>query len=125
DYIAAYMYAGDAPLLDRRAQALSLDRDLLRELLGSEEVRELLDAEALAELELELQALTAERAAGSADQVHDLLRRLGDLTATEVAARVRGADAPERARVAQEWLEVLRADHRAIALRVAGEERWI
>ena len=80
DYIAAYMYEGDAPMLDRRAQALALDRDLLRELLGAEELRELLDADALAELELELAALTPERAAGSADQVHDLLRRMGDLT---------------------------------------------
>ena len=90
DYIAAYMYEGDAPMLDRRAQALALDRDLLRELLGAEELRELLDADALAELELELAALTPERAAGSADQVHDLLRRMGDLSGAEVADRVRG-----------------------------------
>ena len=61
DYIASYMYEGDAPLVDRRAQALALDRDLLRELLGAEELRELLDADALAELELELQFLTADR----------------------------------------------------------------
>ena len=93
DYIASYMYEGDAPLADRRAQALTLDRDLLRELLGAEELRELFDADALAELELELQALTPERAAGSADQVHDLLRGLGDLSTEEVRDRVRGADA--------------------------------
>ncbi len=103
DYIATYMYEGDAPLLDRRAQALTLDRDLLRELLGAEQLRELLDGEALAELELELQALTEDRAAGSADGVHDLLRRLGDLTADEVAARVRGAESASRRRAAGEW----------------------
>ena len=51
------MYEGDAPLAERRAAALSLDRDLLRELLGAEELRELLDPVALAELELELQHL--------------------------------------------------------------------
>ena len=84
------MYEGDAPLLDRRAQALALDRDLLRELLGAEELRELLDADALAELELELQALTDERAAGSADAVHDLLRGSATCRRDEVAARVRG-----------------------------------
>ena len=61
DYIAPYMYEGDAPLAERRAQALTLDRDLLRELLGQEELRELLDAEALADLELSLQALVDER----------------------------------------------------------------
>ena len=125
DYIATYMYDGDAPMVDRRAQALTLDRDLLRELLGAEQLRELLDAEALTELELELQALTEERAAGSADQVHDLLRRLGDLSSTEVAERVRGVDARARTAAAREWLEALLADRRAVSVRVAGEERWI
>ncbi|CAN5648605.1 hypothetical protein BH23CHL8_BH23CHL8_11180 [soil metagenome] len=102
DYIATYMYEGDAPLLDRRAQALALDRDLLRELLGAEELRELLDAGALGELELELQGLVPERAAGSADAVHDMLRRVGDLTSAEVASRVRGTDERARGRAAGE-----------------------
>ncbi len=125
DYIASYMYEGDAPLADQRAQALALDRDLLRELLGADELRELFDADALAELELELQSLTAERAAGSADQVHDLLRRLGDLTADEVAARVRGVDERARRAAAGEWLEALGADRRAVQVGIAGERRWI
>ena len=111
---------GDAPLADRRAQALTLDRDLLRELLGAEELRELFDADALAELELELQALTTERAAGSADQVHDLLRGLGDLSTEEVRDQVRGADPDVRWRVASEWLGALAADRRAVEVRVAG-----
>jgi ATP-dependent Lhr-like helicase len=125
DYIASYMYEGDAPLVDRRAQALALDRDLLRELLGAEELRELFDADALAELELELQFLTPDRAAGSADAVHDLLRRLGDLSDAEVAARVRGPDERAREAAAGEWLEALAADHRAVTVRIRGERRWI
>ena len=80
DYVAAYMYEGDAPLAERRAQALTLDRDLLRELLGQEELRELLDPAALADLELALQGLADERQATTADQLHDLLRRIGDLS---------------------------------------------
>ena len=84
------MYDGDAPLAERRAGALTLDRDLLRELLGQEELRELLDPDALADLELSLQALTDDRQATTADQLHDLLRRLGDLSTDEVAARSRG-----------------------------------
>ncbi|HEY7599785.1 MAG TPA: hypothetical protein VH741_07660, partial [Candidatus Limnocylindrales bacterium] len=125
DYIAQYMYEGDAPLVDRRAQALALDRDLLRELLGAEELRELLDRDALAELELELAGLAPERACGSADAVHDLLRRLGDLTPAEVAARVRGQDERARERAAGEWLEALAADRRALKVRINGEPRWI
>ena len=79
DYVGSFMYEGDAPLAERRAQALALDRELLAELLGSEELRELLDPEAVAELELELQALAPIRRARTIDGVADLLRRLGDL----------------------------------------------
>jgi ATP-dependent helicase Lhr and Lhr-like helicase len=125
DYIALYMYEGDAPLVDRRAQALALDRDLLRELLGAEELRELLHPDALAELELELQFLVPERAAGSADGVHDLLRRLGDLNTDEVADRVRGADERGRTAAANEWLEALAADRRAVRVGICGGQRWI
>ena len=120
DYVAAYMYEGDAPLAERRAGALALDRDLLRELLGQEELRELLDGDALADLELSLQALVDDRRAGTLDQVHDLLRRLGDLSDAEVDARVDGGQP-----VARRWLAELRSTRRAVSLRVGGEERWI
>ncbi len=120
DWVAAFMYEGDAPLAERRAQALTLDRDLLRELLGQEELRELLDPAALADLELSLQALADERRATTADQLHDLLRRLGDLSEPEVAARSE-ASADEAAR----WLGELAAGRRAVAVRIAGEPRWI
>ncbi|HEY6057911.1 MAG TPA: hypothetical protein VIV06_07750, partial [Candidatus Limnocylindrales bacterium] len=120
DYVAAYMYEGDAPMAERRAQALTLDRDLLRELLGQEELRELLDPEALADLELALQALADDRHARSIDQLHDLLRRLGDLSEAEVAARVEGGSAAARA-----WLDELAGGRRAIVVGIAGEPRWI
>ena len=120
DYVAAYMYDGDTPIAERRAGALTLDRDLLRELLGQEELRELLDPEALADLELSLQALTDERKASSLDGVHDLLRRLGDLSAAEVAARTEGGAA-----AAGPWLAELDAARRAVRTRVGGEERWL
>src|SRR5207247_1918691 len=78
-WIAVYMYEGDAPLAERRAAALALDRELLRDLLGAEELRELLDPRALDEVELELQRLADGRKARTADAVHDLLRDLGPL----------------------------------------------
>ena len=120
DYVAAYMYDGDTPIAERRAGALTLDRDLLRELLGQEELRELLDPDALADLELSLQALTDDRRATTLDGVHDLLRRLGDLSAAEVAARTDGGAA-----VAGPWLDDLAAARRAIRTRIAGDERWL
>ena len=118
-YVAAFMYEGDSPLAERRAQALSLDRSLLSELLGREELRELLDPASLDELELELQLLTDKRKVRNADALHDALRYLGDLTVGEAQVRSESpADVPA-------WLEQLEATHQAIRLRVAGEERWI
>jgi ATP-dependent helicase Lhr and Lhr-like helicase len=117
-WIAVYMYEGDAPLAERRAAALALDRDLLRELLGADELRELIDPEALATLELELQSLVEGRRARDADEAHDLLRRLGDLSAEELVVRCEaGAD-----EVAG-WVDQLVAERRAMRGRVAGEDR--
>src|SRR6184192_1257196 len=109
------MYEGDQPLAERRAQALTLDRDLLAELLGSEDLRELLDPDAIAAVELELQGLLTERFPRDVDEAHDLLARLGDLNAQEAVARG----------VTEEWLRSLEKDRRVAAIRIAGESRWI
>ncbi len=117
NWIAAYMYEGDAPLAERRAAALALDRDLLNDLLGSEELRELLDGEVLADIELELQQLVDERRATTIDEVHDLLRRVGDLTLDEVSLRCETDASPA--------IGELVAQRRAIELVVAGERRYV
>ena len=120
NYIASYMYEGDAPLAERRAAALSLDRELLAELVGSEELRELIDADALAELELELQRLVPDRRARDADGVHDLLRAIGDLRTDEVVART----AAEEERV-HAWLDDLACSRRVYETGIGGEHRWV
>ncbi|HEV2993545.1 MAG TPA: DEAD/DEAH box helicase [Acidimicrobiia bacterium] len=115
-WIAVYMYEGDAPLAERRAAALALDRDLLRELLGADELRELLDADAVETVELELARLApTSRRAQSADDVHDLLRDLGDLSEGELTARTDGEVGP--------IVAGLERDRRAIRITVAGEPR--
>ncbi len=116
-YVAAYVYEQDAPLAERKAQALTLDRGLLAELLGQAELRELIDPEVLEAVEYDLQHLADDRRARDPDEVHDLLRRLGDLTADEVAARADGESGP--------WLTQLARERRAGTVRVAGVERWI
>jgi ATP-dependent Lhr-like helicase len=119
DYVATYMYEGDTPNAERRAAALSLDRDLLRELLGQEELRDLIDPGALAQVEEDLQFLSDLRRATTRDQLHDVLRTVGDLTADEVAARV--LDPLDAGRM----LEELESERRGIRVRLCGEERWI
>ena len=114
-WVAIYMYEGDAPLAERRAAALALDRDLLRELLGEEELRDLLDPAAFDELEIELQGLAEGRRARNADDVHDLLVSVGDLSDDEIAARTEHDPSA--------WIERVLAEGRAVRVRVAGEAR--
>jgi ATP-dependent helicase Lhr and Lhr-like helicase len=118
DYVATYMYEGDTPNAERRAAALSLDRDLLRELLGQEELRDLIDADALAQVEADLQHRSERTRAETRDALADVLRRVGDLTVAEAQERVlEGLDA-------EAMLLDLAAERRAVRLRLAGEERW-
>ncbi len=119
DYVATYMYEGDTPSAERRAAALSLDRDLLRELLGQEELRDLIDASALAQVEDDLQHRSERARVANRDGLHDLLRRVGDLTPAEVAQRVLEGIDPTR------MLDDLEAERRAVRVRLGGDERWI
>jgi ATP-dependent Lhr-like helicase len=105
DYVATYMYEDDTPLAERRAQALALDRDLLKELLGQEELRDLIDPAALEQVEAELRGSPR-----SADGLHDLLLRRGELAVDEFDESLA---AP------------LEAERRAVRVRIAGAERLI
>ncbi|WP_328726325.1 ATP-dependent helicase [Streptomyces sp. NBC_00259] len=113
-YVAQFLYEGDSPLAERRAAALSLDSRLLAELLGQAELRELLDADVLAELEQELQWLTEDRGLKDTEGVADALRVLGPLTTAELTER--GAD--------PRWPEELAGARRAIRVRIAGADHW-
>jgi ATP-dependent Lhr-like helicase len=117
-YIANYIYEGDAPLAERRAQALSIDQSQLEELLGDTDLRELLDAAALDDVEAKLQALEPDYRARHGDGVHDLLLKLGDLSDAEIAARCIN---PEVAAAAAELINA----RRAVRVRIAGEGRTI
>ena len=113
------MYEGDTPNAERRAAALALDRDLLRELLGQEELRDLIDPEALEEVEAQLQHRTEAGRAGDRDALQQVLRNVGDLSAEECAERVTEGYS------AASMLEKLVAERRVAAVRIAGEERYI
>jgi ATP-dependent helicase Lhr and Lhr-like helicase len=105
DYIATYMYEDDTPPAERRAQALSLDRDLLRELLGQEELRDLLDIGAVEEVEQQLRGTPR-----NADQLHDQLRLRGDLREGEFD---------------EGFAQTLLRERRALLVRFADEQRLI
>src|SRR5438270_474113 len=117
-YVANYIYDGDAPLAERRAQALSIDQDQLRELMGDADLRELLDLTAIEETEEQLQSLTDGYKARNLDGVHDLLLRLGDLSREELAARCESDDVAN-------WVTKLLRSRRALEISIASQKRFI
>jgi ATP-dependent Lhr-like helicase len=117
-YIAAFMYEGDSPLAERRAAALTVDTELLGQLLGRSELRELLDPGVIERVEGELQRLPEERHARGLEGVADLLRVLGPLSIPELAARFAGSEAELGLAV-----DELVASKRALRVSFAGAER--
>jgi ATP-dependent Lhr-like helicase len=117
-YVGAFMYEGDSPLAERRAQALALDSSLLAELLGQADMRELLDPLIVQDSVRRLQRLLPDRACRDAEGVADMIRDIGPLSTREVAERCAGQDA------AGGWLAELAAQRRVIEVRISGEARW-
>ena len=117
-YVGTYIYEGDAPLAERRAQALSIDQSQLRELLGDADLRELLDPAAIAEVEEQLQLLSETYRARSADAIHDLLLRIGDLSREELSRRLASPDLLAA-------VDGLIKARRVVPLVIAGEQRYI
>jgi ATP-dependent Lhr-like helicase len=117
-YVANYIYDGDAPLAERRAQALSIDQDQLRELMGDADLRELLDLNAIEETEEQLQCLVEGYKARNMDGVHDLLLRLGDLSCDELQKRSAVDDATE-------FVTKLVRARRVLEVSVAGQKHLI
>ncbi len=117
DFIASYMYEYDAPTAERRAMALTIDRDMLAQLLGDPSLRDLLDQEVITAVELELQRLAAGTTARGPDGIVDLMRSLGPLTEAEVETRATDSDVSA-------VLRQLAADRRIVEVTIGGEARW-
>ena len=117
-YVANYIYDGDAPLAERRAQALSIDQEQLRDLLGDADLRELLDSDAIGEVEEQLQGLLEIHRVRSADGIHDLLLRVGDLTREELQRRLADPDLINQ-------LDRLLRSRRLLEIKIAREKRLI
>ncbi|MFT8636524.1 MAG: ATP-dependent helicase [Pseudoclavibacter sp.] len=136
-YVGAFMYAGDAPAAERSAALLSVDPDLLRELLGEGSPEAALDPAVLHRIEDERQRLAPERrlrvrgqGAGpgtgpaAAEPIADLLRELGPLDEAELSARL---DADPG--VVPPALRALARAGRIVPVRLGGQEhggqkRW-
>ncbi|UQN14385.1 ATP-dependent helicase [Gulosibacter sp. ACHW.36C] len=132
-YVGEFMYEGDQPLAERRAAALQLDTNLLADLLGASSLRELLDLDAIHDVEAQLQWLEPSRRARDAEGLADLLRVVGPLSLDELRRRVRHPDADPHDEAAElpdapaefvaSLADTLITAKRALWLRVQGTER--
>ena len=117
-YEERFLYDDDAPAAERRAQALTLDRELLRELLGTSSLKELLDEDVIQAVDGELQGLATGRGPRHEDDLYDLLRRTGGLTQGEAEARARGD--------ADDWLSELERQKRVVEIELGdGRRIWV
>ena len=112
NYVANFMYEGDGPIAERRAQALALDHAQLRQLLGEAELRQLLDAEII---EAHVERLQKMYPLKHADALHDLLLSIGDLSREEIFTRTG----------TEQMIQELTKARRIIEVRVASEPRFI
>ncbi|MGK3127669.1 ATP-dependent helicase [Pantoea sp. C8B4] len=117
-YVAEFMYASDAPQAERRASMLAIDSNLLSDLLGQAEMRELLEPAVIARVEQELQRCVAEYQARSIEALVDMLRELGPLSTEELVARFNGDEPLEPG------LHALQQAQRIVSVTIAGIARW-
>ncbi len=118
NWVASFLYDGDAPLAERRAQALAVDQAQLKDLIGDAELRDLLDADSIDAVEHQLQRLDEAYRARGADAVHDMLLSLGDLREDEIRSRVLAIDVTET-------LRSLTSAGRITPLEIAGGSRYV
>ncbi|CAM3831553.1 ATP-dependent helicase [Shigella boydii] len=117
-YVAEFMYQSDAPLAERRASVLSLDSELLRNLLGQVDPGELLDPQVIRQVEEELQRLAPGRRAKGEEGLFDLLRELGPMTVEDLAQQHTGSSEEVAS-----YLENLLAVKRIFPAMISGQER--
>jgi ATP-dependent Lhr-like helicase len=121
DFISIYMYEWDAPKAERQLQALSVNRDLLQDLLTDVALDELLRPEAVEEVRGRLQHTIPTAQARTVEELAVLFQQMGDLSAVEIAGRTTVDPAG--------WVAKLAGENRIVQLPIptahGSDHRWI
>ncbi len=83
-YTGAFMYEGDSPLAEKRAAALALDPALLAQLLGTVQLKDLLDPQIIEETDQLMRRVHPDRRAKNSEQFADTLRLTGPVPIEEL-----------------------------------------
>lgn len=117
-YVGEHLYDEDMPHAERAAALLSVDTQLLSEVLGSADLSTLLDAQVVEEVEQRLQCLVPDAQARDAEGVARLLRVLGPLDEEQLRARASDGELVRSA------LDELCAQKRAFPFAGLQGSRW-
>jgi ATP-dependent Lhr-like helicase len=117
DFIAVYMYQSDQPREDRLSQYLAVNREILGEIIDLDTISSLVRPEAIDAVEHRLQCASDGTRARSAEELMEVLMRVGDLTTEEIRARCEGDPAP--------MLSMLESQGRAVKIEFHDGQRWI
>ena len=124
--LGQYGDMGAIPTRERRSRLMHLHRELLRQILDEETLRNLLDADAVEQVDSRLQRTDPQRRARDANEMARCLSELGDLVDVpddeiSLLDRAEGDGAAMLARLVEE--------HRAVSVPIStaetGRQRWI
>ena len=113
-----YVYEYDAPRGERQLTTLSLDRELLADLLRDGTLAGLLKPQAVAEVATRAGRTAPNERARDPEELAQTLFELGDLSDEEIRARSAGPDVDV-------WLERLAASGRVLRWRFGAAHRWV
>ncbi len=121
DLIAIYMYEWDTPKAERQLQTLSLNRDLLQDLLKDVNLADLLRPEAVESVRNRLQRTAPTSQARTAEELASIFQEVGDLSASEIALRATVDPAS--------WVATLAGAGRILEMQIPTShgirERWV
>ena len=118
-FVMDWLYGDDTPRAEQRAALLSLDRSLLGEVMG-EEAGDDLTLEAIRQIVAERGGYAPRRRARTVDELAHLLDRAGDLTPSELAARI----ATDEEGLRGDPFNGIVSSRRAVMVSLGADEEW-
>ncbi len=121
DFVNAHMYEWDAPRAEQQLQLLSVNRDLIQDLLQDVALDQLLRSEAIEAVRGQLQHTAPTSLARTAEELAVLLGQVGDLASAEIAQRASVDPAG--------WIARLSGEGRLIGMDIptarGPQHRWV
>ncbi len=115
DFAAVYMYESDDPKNVGKQQVVSLNRELLSDVVHLDNYKTVVRNDAIGKIEDQLQFTSMTKKARSREELMEVFLRLGELTEAEILARAEN----------KAWIEDLKARHIIIPIEISARQYFI